>query len=453
MTGTTGAVSDPKANLVYLQKSSDKDLTLTWRVETDVMDNWLLTYVDAASTKEVHGVVDYVSDIASATYQVYPWGINDPSVAGAERKTIKDPWLSSASEFTWIGDGKDYTTTQGNNGIAQENPNGRNEYLNNYRPNDPELTFEYPFSLEDTDPKKYRDASITQLFYTANKIHDLTYVLGFTEKAGNFEANNNNQGGKGNDMVILNAQDGSGTNNANFATPPDGQNGRMRMYIWDKSTPKRDCSFDAGVVIHEFVHGLSNRLTGGPANSNCLSSGEARGMGEGWSDFFATAIRLQKADTREKDYVMGDWVANNPKGIRKYPYSTNIKTNPHTYRDIDASSGEHAVGTIWATVLYDLLWNLIDKHGKNDADFPNLDGKGKPDDGKFLAMKLVQDGMALQPCNPDFIAARDAIIDADAALTGGENKCELWKAFSKRGMGPKAVKSPRKEDFTLPEGC
>lgn len=66
-------------------------------------------------------------------------------------------------------------------------------------------------------------------------------------------------------MVILNAQDGSDTNNANFATPPDGQSGRMRMFIWDFTSPKRDCSFEAGVVIHEYTHGVSNRLTGGPA--------------------------------------------------------------------------------------------------------------------------------------------------------------------------------------------
>jgi extracellular elastinolytic metalloproteinase len=52
---------------------------------------------------------------------------------------------------------------------------------------------------------------------------------------------------------VKNTQDGSGTNNANFATPPDGQLPRMRMYIWTKSTPQRDSSFEAGVVIHEYT--------------------------------------------------------------------------------------------------------------------------------------------------------------------------------------------------------
>ena len=58
------------------------------------------------------------------------------------------------------------------------------------------------------------------------------------------------------------------------------------------------------IRILEYTHGLSNRLTGGPANSNCLNTLEAGGMGEGWSDFFATAIRLKPQDTRKTDYGM-----------------------------------------------------------------------------------------------------------------------------------------------------
>jgi extracellular elastinolytic metalloproteinase len=59
-------------------------------------------------------------------------------------------------------------------------------------------------------------------------IHDVFYQYGFDEKSGNFQDWNFGKGGLGNDAVIANAQDGSGTNNANFATPPDGQHGRMR---------------------------------------------------------------------------------------------------------------------------------------------------------------------------------------------------------------------------------
>lgn len=91
--------------------------------------------------------------------------------------------------------------------------------MNDYRPTEATSVFNYGFSLAETDPKKYSNASVTQLFYTANMYHDLLYVLGFNEAAGNFETNNNGKGGKGADAVILNAQDGAGTNNADFATP------------------------------------------------------------------------------------------------------------------------------------------------------------------------------------------------------------------------------------------
>ena len=65
--GTSGAAKTPKAQLVYLMKN-DGSLALSWRVETDVVDNWLLSYVDAAASGEVHAVVDWVSDLA--TYKV-----------------------------------------------------------------------------------------------------------------------------------------------------------------------------------------------------------------------------------------------------------------------------------------------------------------------------------------------------------------------------------------------
>jgi extracellular elastinolytic metalloproteinase len=183
-----------------------------------------------------------------------PWGVNDPSEGS--RQIITDPWNRTASEFFYHSDGTaNYTTTRGNNAIAQTNPSGGTAYLNNYRPTRTNLDFNFAYTTTLATPSAYADASITQLFYTSNIYHDVLYLLGFTEAAGNFETNVNGQGGRGSDFVILNTQDGSGTNNANFATPADGQPGRMRMYIWTQSTIRRDSSFEAGVVIHEYTHG------------------------------------------------------------------------------------------------------------------------------------------------------------------------------------------------------
>ena len=157
--------------------------------------------------------------------------------------------------------------------------------------------------------------SVLPIFYTL-----LTGYCryGFDEVSGNFQQYNFGRGGAENDAVIANAQDGSGFNNANFMTPPDGQNGRMRMYLWNSDLPYRDGDLEAGIVIHELSHGLSTRLTGGPENSGCLGWGEAGGMGEGWGDFLATTIRSNK---NYSDYAMGAWAANRDKGIRNYVYS------------------------------------------------------------------------------------------------------------------------------------
>jgi hypothetical protein len=150
-----------------------------------------------------------------------PWGINDPTEG--QRQIIANPFDAQASEFGWHSDGTDwFKTTRGNNGVAQTNwDNKQDDLLSQPRPTARDLKFHYPYSLNETDYKKYANASVTQLFYTSNKYHDLLHTLGFNERAGNFEANNNGAGGLGADFAYLNAQDGSGTNNANFATPPD----------------------------------------------------------------------------------------------------------------------------------------------------------------------------------------------------------------------------------------
>lgn len=74
-------------------------------------------------------------------------------------------------------------------------------------------------------------------------MHDVWYHYGFDDASGNFQFNNYGRGGSGSDEVMAEAQDGSGTNNANFATPPDGQNPRMQMYAGNEVVPRCYCEF------------------------------------------------------------------------------------------------------------------------------------------------------------------------------------------------------------------
>jgi len=408
-------------------------------------DNYYHSAVDT-ETNTVRFLVDWVAD---ASYNVYPLGINDPEAG--ERVLVVDPENPNGSPSGWHdqGDGETFTNTIGNNVYAQENLDGGSDYLNNDRPDGgAALVFNNPINFNQ-QPLQYIEASTTNLFYWNNIIHDLFYEYGFTEVSGNFQQNNFGKGGQGNDYVIANAQDGSGSNNANFATPPDGQNGRMRMYTWDNS-PDRDGDLEGGIVLHEYAHGISTRLTGGPADSSCLGFGESGGMGEGWGDFFATITQTTSASVRTDDFVMGAYSAGTPLGIRQYPYSTNLNTNPETYVDINGMFGVHPIGAVWCTILYEVYWNVVDQQGFED-DWYNASGAG----GNVQFLQAVVDGLKLQPCDPTFVDARDAIIQADEINNDGVNRCALWTGFAKRGLGVDAVGGGNSvdENFDVPAEC
>jgi len=78
----------------------------------------------------------------------------------------------------------------------------------------------YDDSKDPTDPVNL-NAARQNAFFVLNVMHDFSYRYGFTEDAFNFQVNNFDKGGRGNDGVLVSVQDGSGFNNANFATPPE----------------------------------------------------------------------------------------------------------------------------------------------------------------------------------------------------------------------------------------
>jgi len=186
--------------------------------------------------------------------------------------------------------------------------------------------------------------------------------------------------------------------------------------------------FDNGIIFHEYGHGISSRLTGGP-NQICLNSDEQ--MGEGWSDFFALALTVEPGDRGEDPRGIGTFVQGEDRtgrGIRRFPYSTDMNVNPQTFKDIKATTAPHPLGEVWVDMLWDIFWAYIDKYGY-DADWNNTES------GNFRAVQLVLDGMKMQGCAPGFIRGRNAIIAADQANTGGENECLLWEVFARRGLG------------------
>ena len=203
----------------------------------------------------------------AGSYNVYPMPVESPNYGG--RSVVTDPDNATASPFGWHDTngsaGPEYTITRGNNTHAYED--GDNP---GYSPNGGAgLTFNFPINETYSNADQSEDAVITNLFYWNNIIHDVVYQYGFDEASGNFQENNYGNGGAGSDYVNAEAQDGSGTCNANFGTPADGGNPTMQMYVCNS----RDGDLDNGVIIHEYGHGISNRLTGGAGAAGCLGNG------------------------------------------------------------------------------------------------------------------------------------------------------------------------------------
>ncbi|WP_169433308.1 T9SS-dependent M36 family metallopeptidase [Lewinella cohaerens] len=210
----------------------------------------------------------------------------------------------------------------------------------------------------------------------------------------------------------------------------------------------RDSDFDNGVIVHEYGHGISNRLTAGPNQAGCLSTNQQpEQAGEGWSDFFALVMTTTSADFAEEARGIGTYADGEPitgGGIRPYPYSRDMTIDPHTYADVATAAIPHGVGSVWCVMIWDMYWNLVDEYGFDD-DLYNGTG------GNNIAIQLVMDGLKLQPCNPGFIEARDAILEADEVNNGGVNRCLIWETFARRGLGVSADVGV--EAFDKPDTC
>ncbi len=386
--------------------------------------------------------------VNGATYLVIKYPAESPQHPGGTASLHTDPWTwapGNATTLKWHSDGADYNITRGNNVWATEDRAAANQNTGlpaTSSTPDP-LTFNFPpdYTVAPTTPA-FQQFAITNLFYWNNLLHDACYQYGFDEVSGNFQTNNQGRGGAGNDNVMALAQSGAGTNNANFLTPVDGQRGRMRMYLFTAPNPDKDGDLDNGIICHEFGHGISNRLTGGPANSSCLQNAEQGG--EGWGDYNALMLTTNWATATVNDGViprgMGTYVLNQPvtgSGIRNYRYSTDMAVNPLTYANMGVppiGTQVHNIGEIWCVALWEMTWEIINQTGVINPDLLNPAGAGGLG-GNSIAFKLVTEGMRLQPCSPGFIDARDAILKADTIHFGAQYSCSIWKAFAKRGMG------------------
>lgn len=501
-----GLSGDVHAQLTWLPLNADT-ARLCWQVifVDKARREMFRTLVDAETGAVMvrHNLTRYqaLPGAVAGTYRVYTSDSPSPFSPGWPTPNSQQPPLTSrtlvtnllaldlvASPAGWLDPADPFTgayTTTGNNVDAHTDLDDDDEpdLPRPASPQDPPV-FDFPFGPTGNDvqdllnqqPTSYTNASVVNLFYWNNFMHDKLYQLGFTEAAGNFQRNNFGRGGEEGDPVLADALDGAALpdpfhrNNANFYPPPDGISGRMQMYVWDGPVPNRDGSLDAEIVLHEYTHGLTDRLVGGGVGITEL---QTAGMGEGWSDFYALSLLSEPRDDPRATYAAGGYAAyrfddlteNYYFGIRRYPYTTDLTKNPLTFKDIDPTQADahfgipknpiyagsesmpeevHFQGEVWCSMLWEMRANLIDTYGWYT--------------GNQLALQLVTDGLKLCPPNPTFVEARDAILEADRILTGGANEADIWTGFAKRGLGYNAFAPPSstttgvRESFDLPPG-
>ena len=296
-------------------------------------------------------------------------------------------------------------------------------------------------------------AAVTQLFYVNNWLHDYWYDSGFDEAAGNAQADNFGRGGIGGDVLRAEAQDASGTNNANMYTPGDGASPRMQMFVFDAPSPgsvRRDGTIDNHIVAHEWGHYWHHRLV------NCGSQ-VCGAMSEGFGDFQALHMTIREGDDLDGAYAMSSYVtrAFTPDaayfGIRRYPYSTDVTRNPLTFRYVrdgealpsgvpvnDAFGAPnfevHNAGEVWCAMLWEGLVAMLRESEEASPRYSFEEGRRR------FADYLVA-GMKATPVEPTFVEQRDAILAA-AAAADSEDFLILAQAFARRGFGSGAVSPP-----------
>ncbi|KAH8991254.1 Fungalysin metallopeptidase-domain-containing protein [Lactarius akahatsu] len=406
-------------------------LTHVIQIHNKIAGTWYEAFVDAHNNKVI-SVTDFV---AKAMYRVLP--ATKKGLDTGFFLDIVDPENLAASPNGWH---QEFTTatnaTDGNNAIAYKDIE-----KNTANATAPGLVFDYwDYPAADPTFESNVGAAMTNAFYVVNVFHDFAYLYGFTETTFNFQSNNFGKGGEGQDRLLVSVQDSSDINNAEFWTPPDGQPGQMRLYLFNYTTPRRDSAFQNEMVIHECQHGANNRMTGG-GTARCFGTLESGGVAEGFADAVSNALTQNETTS---DYLFASGIT--PAGGRSHPYSTSNVTNPLRYSDLNGMTDVHALGEVLANALHNVYAELVAAFGWSRE----LTVDPNASEGNVVFLHLLYDALLLQPCPPSFTTARDAWIQADANRYDGANACLLWKVFASKGLGINAKNHI--DDTNIPPG-
>ncbi len=385
---------EPTVEKVYFENDGQLQhgfLVESWSVE----DNMLYeTLVDRSGS-----VVSSMLRTQSDRIRYY---VRHPDAGGSRVRDTPNRWTSGTqNRFRLSGPNVSaYLDADANN-----SPDAAGTVINNG-----EFTISADLSRAPTVGRNRR-AAIQNLFYWNNVAHDFLNARGFTRSFGNFE---------GSDAVLAEAQDGSGVNNANFATPATGSP-RMQMFLWNLTNPGRDGDLDSDIIWHEYGHGVTWRMVGSMFGSVAGALGEAN------SDIIA--ILFTSND------VVGEYSTNNANGIR----SSRYQSHPDTFADFNTARGVHRNGEIYAAALWEV---------RREYRAAGINNR------REIMGDLVR-GYRFTPPQPTYLEMRDGLLQAAAA----DRDCLIWAAFARKGMGTGATMSVSgisvsvTESFSVPSQC
>jgi extracellular elastinolytic metalloproteinase len=262
-------------------------------------------------------------------------------------------------------------------------------------------------------------------FYHCNYLHDFFLLLGFDEAAGNFQTSNDPGVGSGNDAVRVTAWNSAIEGMAHFVNRPDGHSPELNMGL----RKQRHSGLDADIIIHEYIHGVTDRIIGGRSIEAPLVFPQSRALGEGFSDYFALTLQnfRRSVSGMQPKWAFGSWIADDTtKGLRKFSYDP--ATFPGTYGMLGKKDfkEDQDAGTVWCAALLGVHAVLGDERTWQ------------------LVFASLQELHPL-PKGPTFIDARsvfvrvfDEAVAKNTISVSATARDEMLAAFKRRGLGPTA---------------
>lgn len=395
----------------------DKQLGWLVTVRTKILSEFLIVIgADAGCARRIL----FCRDI-SASACTAPIFLFDP---GVPRETVDMPYALATypaafhtnapiSGFRWM----DAKVTFGNN---VETFWDSRRFTVSAMMNGGNLVFSPPLTPE-------KEQCVLNAFFFCNFMHDFFMLLGFSEADGAFHAVNVSGSGRPGDRLRL------------FLSPQlFPRLGVMRAHndgdvpeMFLGRGPNGHAALEGAVVIHEYVHGVTQRMIGGVNNDRGVVLRQPQALAEAWSDFFGITIQnyYRNVQGLAENYVFARFSTNGSLRTRSY--------DGHVVTFGRAGSGPfrdpHNAGEIWAAAAIDFARRLGAQIGALD--------------GYPIAWKCVFESFRRPFGNPTFLVARDALFNVIAQRPDSATILPLAReSFRVRGMGSNA-RAPNPDDY------